>query len=113
MDRIDGNGRVNPYLSELKTSGGVQLQGNAKDEADPNRNPDKQHELSGVDKDQRDLFDGSTYLQFSVHKDLPSIMIKVFDKKTGELIREVPPEKILDMVSQMVKRTGLIVDEKR
>ncbi|MED1791098.1 flagellar protein FlaG [Brevibacillus nitrificans] len=113
MDRIDGSGRVNPYQSEYKNSGGVQLPGTVKEEADLNRNPDKQQELPAVDKDQKDLFDGSTYLQFSVHKDLPSIMIKVFDKKTGDLIREVPPEKILDMVSNMVKRTGLIFDEKR
>ncbi|GED33874.1 MULTISPECIES: flagellar protein FlaG [Brevibacillus] len=112
MDRIESSGRVNPYLSEWNPSGGQQQPGAAKETADPNRNPDKQQEIPDVDKDQRDLFDGSTYLQFSVHKDLPSIIIKVFDKKTGELIREVPPEKVLDMVSGMMKRTGLIVDKK-
>lgn len=113
MDRIDSSGRINPYYSERNVSVGKPLAGAEYETADRNRDPDKQQELPEAVKDQRDLFDGSTYLQFSVHKDLPNIIIKVFNKKTGELIREVPPEKILDMVSNMMKRTGLIVDEKR
>ncbi|SEO66464.1 flagellar protein FlaG [Paenibacillus sp. OK076] len=52
------------------------------------------------------------FLEFSVHKDTHAIMIKVLNKETGELIREVPPEKILDVAAKMMEFVGLLVDQK-
>ena len=40
-------------------------------------------------------------------------MIKVINKQTQEVIREIPPEKILDIVANLWKIAGLIIDEKR
>ncbi|MNI49837.1 flagellar protein FlaG [compost metagenome] len=51
-------------------------------------------------------------LEISVHKETHAIMIKVLNKETGELIREVPPEKILDLAARMMEITGIIVDKK-
>lgn len=51
-------------------------------------------------------------LQISVHEKTHAIMIKVLNKETGELIREVPPEKILDLAARMMEITGMIVDKK-
>ncbi|TKH33160.1 flagellar biosynthesis protein FlaG [Paenibacillus polymyxa] len=51
-------------------------------------------------------------LEFSVHKDTHAVMIKVMNKETGELIREVPPEKMLDVAAKMMELAGLIVDKK-
>ncbi|KWX88741.1 flagellar protein FlaG [Paenibacillus sonchi] len=51
-------------------------------------------------------------LEFSVHKETHAVMIKVLNKETGELIREVPPEKILDLAARMMEITGIIVDKK-
>ena len=39
--------------------------------------------------------------------------IKVFDKTSDKLIREVPPEESLEMLQKMWELAGLIVDEKR
>jgi flagellar protein FlaG len=39
-------------------------------------------------------------------------MVKVLNKDTGELIREVPPEKTLDLVASMMEIAGILVDEK-
>lgn len=50
--------------------------------------------------------------EISVHEKTHAIMIKVLNKDTGELIREVPPEKILDLAAHMMEITGIIVDEK-
>ncbi len=49
----------------------------------------------------------------SVHEKTHEIMVKVIDNDTGEVIREVPPKKILDMVANMLEMAGLIVDERR
>ncbi|MBW4081664.1 flagellar protein FlaG [Paenibacillus sp. S150] len=51
-------------------------------------------------------------LEISVHAKTHAIMIKVLNKETGELIREVPPEKILDLAARMMEITGIIVDKK-
>ncbi|EHS55366.1 flagellar protein FlaG [Paenibacillus sp. Aloe-11] len=50
--------------------------------------------------------------EISVHEKTHAIMIKVLNKETGDLIREVPPEKILDLAARMMEITGIIVDKK-
>ncbi|ANF98481.1 flagellar protein FlaG [Paenibacillus bovis] len=53
-----------------------------------------------------------TTLEVSMHKDTHSIMVKVLNKETGEIIREVPREKTLDLVANMMKIAGILVDKK-
>lgn len=50
--------------------------------------------------------------EFSVHEKTKEILIKVIDVKTDEVIREIPPEKILDMVAKLCELAGVFVDEK-
>ncbi|MCL5046377.1 MAG: flagellar protein FlaG [Actinobacteria bacterium] len=54
----------------------------------------------------------STQLRFSVHRATNEILVKVINSKTGEIIREIPPEKILDAVAQMQETLGLLFDAK-
>ncbi|AFC30336.1 flagellar protein FlaG protein [Paenibacillus mucilaginosus 3016] len=54
-----------------------------------------------------------TALQFSVHEQTKQIMVKVLDKDSGELIREVPSEKRLDFLAKLWQMAGILVDEKR
>ncbi|MTI65732.1 MAG: flagellar protein FlaG [Firmicutes bacterium] len=51
-------------------------------------------------------------LEFSVHEKTKDIMIKVIDSDTDEIIREIPPEKILDMVADFMEKAGLLVDKR-
>ena len=51
--------------------------------------------------------------EYSIHKATNQIMVKVIDKDTNEIIREIPSEKILDMVAKMWELNGLFVDERR
>ncbi|WP_322906510.1 flagellar protein FlaG [Paenibacillus campi] len=51
-------------------------------------------------------------LEISMHKETHSIMIKVKNKDTGEIIREAPPEKVLDAIAKLMEVTGMIVDKK-
>lgn len=55
----------------------------------------------------------STCFKFSVHKETHEIMVKVLNSETNEVIREIPPEKVLDMVAKMWEMAGIIVDERR
>jgi len=53
----------------------------------------------------------SVGLKFSKHKDTDTTMIKVMDRETDELIREIPAENILDMAAKMEEMIGLIFDK--
>lgn len=54
-----------------------------------------------------------TECQFSYHEETNRIAIKVLDQETGEVIREIPPEKTLDMIAKSLELAGILVDEKR
>ncbi len=54
-----------------------------------------------------------TYCQFAYHEDTKRISITVKDSATGDVIREIPPEKTLDAIAKAWELAGLMVDEKR
>lgn len=51
--------------------------------------------------------------EFGIHEKTNRITVKIVDKKTKEVIRELPPEKMLDMIAKVWEMAGLVVDEKR
>lgn len=50
--------------------------------------------------------------EFSIHDETKQIMVKIIDVNTDEVIRELPPEKILDMVAAIWEVAGILVDRK-
>ena len=56
---------------------------------------------------------GHANAEFSYHEATKRISVKIVDKDTNEVIREIPPEKTLDMISKMWELAGIVVDEKR
>lgn len=53
-----------------------------------------------------------SHIEIEKHDVFNDIIIKIIDDKTGDIIREIPPKKILDMVAQMCKMVGVILDKK-
>lgn len=51
-------------------------------------------------------------IRFAIHGQTHRVMIQVIDKKTDEVVSEMPPSQILDMVAAFQEMVGLIVDEK-
>ena len=56
---------------------------------------------------------GHASAQFAYHEDSHSISIKIIDKDTNEVIREIPSEETLEMISRMWDLAGIMIDEKR
>lgn len=50
--------------------------------------------------------------EYSIHEQTNTIMVKVIDTDTNEVIREIPPEKILNLIAKLWELAGIIVDEK-
>ncbi len=51
-------------------------------------------------------------LRFEVYKPTRDIVVKIYDTKDNRVIKEIPPKKVLDMVTRMLEMVGLLVDEK-
>lgn len=50
---------------------------------------------------------------FGIHEGTNRVTIKLVDKDTKEVIKELPPEKTLDMIARVWEMAGLLVDERR
>jgi len=51
-------------------------------------------------------------LSFEIHDETERMMVKVIDIKTKEIIKELPPEEMLDLSARIHKMVGLLIDEK-
>jgi flagellar protein FlaG len=51
-------------------------------------------------------------LRFSVHEDTGRTVVRIVDEKTDEVVREVPPEELLDLAAKMEQMMGMLLDEK-
>lgn len=51
--------------------------------------------------------------EFGYHEETNRVTIRIMDKDTEEVIREIPPEKTLDMIQKMWELAGLLIDERR
>lgn len=56
---------------------------------------------------------GNSEAIFGVHEDTNRVTIKIIDKDTKEVLKELPPEKTLDMIARVWEMAGILIDEKR
>ena len=49
---------------------------------------------------------------FGFHEDTNRVTIKIVDKSTKEVIKELPPEKTLDMIARVWEMAGILIDER-
>lgn len=50
---------------------------------------------------------------FGIHEATNRVTIKIVDKDTKEVLKELPPEKTLDMLAKAWELAGILVDERR
>jgi flagellar protein FlaG len=51
-------------------------------------------------------------LEFKVHDATGRLKVTVLDKETGDIIREVPPQQVLDMVAKLDEMMGILFEQK-
>ncbi|KHO38779.1 flagellar protein FlaG [Clostridium tetani] len=56
--------------------------------------------------------DKSTYVEYEVYGKSKSITIKILDHKTKEIVKEIPPRKLIDMVDKLCELAGIFVDKR-
>ncbi len=66
-----------------------------------------------VDNLNKKMMNENSEAIFGIHDKTNRVTIKIVDKKTKEVIKELPPEKTLDMLAKVWEMAGILVDEKR
>ena len=66
-----------------------------------------------VEKANKQMSIRETSLRFETHEKTGDMIVRIVDTNTKEVIREIPSEKILDMVANMLEMAGILVDERR
>ncbi len=52
-----------------------------------------------------------TELKFTIHKESGEVLVKVINTKDDSVIREIPPERVLDFIGRIKKMLGIIFDK--
>lgn len=87
-------------------------------ESEKNGNNDAQKEQQkqasmGDVKDIRKVLNNNTIAEFGYNEPTNRITIKIKDKDTNEVIKEIPSEKALEMLAKAWELAGIMVDERR
>lgn len=85
------------------------------DSVNKEQRKEKQFDADAIKKAVEDLNRKmqNTEAQYSVHEGTKRIMIKILDKDSQKVIKEITPEKMLDVIQNIWETAGLLVDEKR
>ena len=102
---------------ENKNVGEVKVNANQNEAAEPAKAKEKKIDgeqlKRAVDKANNVLFKNNTHLKFQIHDKTRDVMVEIIDDETGEVLKEIPPKKIIDMMAKICEIAGVFVDEKR
>lgn len=103
-------------LPERRDAGLDEIKAQTADQADQAEekgkdNPDRGILEEAVEKANKTMETYGTELRFSIHEASGEIMVKVINTRDNTVIREIPPERILDFVAHVKKMLGIIIDK--
>ena len=120
VDTTGKNSSYSPISAPIVTK--VQ-NGDSGSMADQNQNNGADGQNPGAKDPTKKTFDAmmseanqklsKTRCEYSYDEPTRRVSIKVYDKDTDKLIREVPPEKSLEALQKIWELAGISVDEKR
>ncbi|MCG8565342.1 MAG: flagellar protein FlaG [Desulfobacterales bacterium] len=91
--------------------------GNQPPAVDPSDKPVKPAQISRNDVDEmvealQDLAETlNTSMNFSVNENTNDIVVQIIDKETKEVIRQIPPEELLEIQEKMMDLTGFLLNK--
>lgn len=115
--KLDGVQAMNPQTSQVNGLGqGSREQGlrtfGSKESLPGERQIPREQLDKALDKANKSFQPFDRRFEVSVHEKTNTIMVKVIDSTNDQVIREIPPEKILDMVAHMLEVAGILIDKK-
>ncbi|GAB6086320.1 flagellar protein FlaG [Alkaliphilus crotonatoxidans] len=115
--KLDGVQAINPQTSQVNGPGqGSREQGlrtfGLKEPLSGEKQISQEELNKALDKANKSFQAFDRKLEVSIHEKTNTIMVKVIDSTNDQVIREIPPEKILDMAAHMLEVAGIIIDKK-
>lgn len=110
--------QVQEFSPVVETQGSANQKGQSKDK-DGKEDPKNLQEVSpekvksAIADINKKIRPTHTQCEFRYHEETNRISITVKDSETKEVIKEIPPEKTLDMIAKTLELAGILVDEKR
>lgn len=98
---------------EIKKVDGSDKNGSAQQDNEQQERQPSDGTIRQALKEMNKKLNNNTIAEFGIHEGTNRITIKIKDKDTDELIREVPAEKTLDLIQKAWEMAGILVDEKR
>lgn len=83
-------------------------------EQDEQKTEKKETNLSleqAVEQTNKTMETYNTELKFSIHEESGEVMVKVIDTRDNSVVREIPPERVLDFAARVKKMLGLVLDK--
>jgi len=68
--------------------------------------------IDAVEESNRIIFGDTERFEFKIHEKTGRYLVKLVDNETDEVLREIPPEKILDLIANIWEMVGILVDER-
>ena len=68
--------------------------------------------IKAIEEANKNLEPSGRKLEYSIHERTNRILVKVIDIQTEEVIKEIPDEKLMDMMADLCEASGILVDEK-
>lgn len=65
-----------------------------------------------VDKLNKFMRDKDTHVEYELYGRFKDLTIRIIDNKTKEVLKEIPPRKIIDMVDKLCELAGVFMDKK-
>lgn len=106
-----------PVLEDIAVVDNASQKGNSDNSQNPEARQDNPQASMDQLKKAVEKINGaqmeSSEAVFGFHEETNRVTIKIVDKKTKEVIKELPPEKTLDMIAKVWEMAGLFVNEQR
>jgi flagellar protein FlaG len=114
--QVDREAQVKAQVRPVEKS--AEAARNALDEKRLRQEQDKAQRMSrselqaAVEEVQVRMDQMGTNLQFTMDKEVEDIVVKVTDKQSGDLIRQIPSEDVVKLRKQLEELSGILFDEK-
>jgi len=113
---VQEQGTMNMNITEVPATAKVHngAQSGSEQNQGQKENPASEKQIKeAISKANNKMKISRTRCEFSYHEETNRVSIKVLDKDTQEVIREIPTEEALEMIEKMWEIAGLLIDEKR
>lgn len=88
-----------------------QQKGGYSEQGREQQQPTNEQIKKAVEQMNKNMFNSEAV--FGIHEGTNRVTIKIIDKESKEVIKELPPEKTLDMIAKVWEMAGILVDERR